>query len=98
MGRKGSRLCLFFLYWPGREYSLPGFREKLLSARLVDGGRRVRAVQEEHRIILKDMPREAPDVCTVVELAFDAPPTTTPWSQFRLHGYPYPPLADWART
>lgn len=97
MARKGSRLFLFFLYWPGEEYSLPGFNERLLGARFVDGGAPVRTVQEKHRIVLKGMPREAPDLCTVVELTFEAPPTAHPWAQCRLHRYPMPPMVEWLR-
>jgi len=94
---KGNRLYLFFLFWPGKEYSLPGFTEKLRSARFVDGGGTVDTVQEPHRIVMKNLPSDAPDPCTVVELTFDAPPTVHEWAACRLHNYPMPPMAEWAR-
>ncbi|PIU64087.1 MAG: alpha-L-fucosidase [Armatimonadetes bacterium CG07_land_8_20_14_0_80_59_28] len=94
---KGNRLYLFFLFWPGKEYSLPGFNEKLRSARFVDGGGTVDTVQEPHRIVVKNLPSDAPDPCTVVELTFDAPPTVHEWAACRLHNYPMPPMAEWAR-
>ncbi|MBI3947776.1 MAG: alpha-L-fucosidase [Armatimonadetes bacterium] len=97
MSQKGNRLYLFFLYWPGEEYSLPGFNEKLLGVHLVDGGQPVRAVQEPHRVVLKGMPREAPDICTVVALDFEAPPTAHPRAQCRLHRFPMPPMVEWLR-
>lgn len=96
--RKANQLYLFFLYWPGPEYSLPGFKEKLIRARLVDGGRRVRAVQEPHRVILKGLPTKAPDLCTVIELTFARPPTAHPWAENRLHNYPMPGLEQWLKT
>jgi alpha-L-fucosidase len=97
LARRGNCIYLFFLYWPGEEFSLPGFNERLLSARLVDGDQEVEAVQEPHRIVFRNMPRKAPDLCTVVELTFDAPPTAHPWAACRLHNYPMPPMADWVK-
>jgi alpha-L-fucosidase len=97
LARKGRKLYLFFQYWPGREFSMPGFNERLLSARFVDGGRRVKAAQEPHRIVLKEMPEKSPDLVTVVELTFNAPPTTHPWAAHRLHNYPMPPLVEWLK-
>ncbi len=93
--QKDNRLYLLFLYWPGEEFSLRGFNEKLVSARYVDGGRKVRTVQEPHRILLTGMPRKAPDICTVIELTFDGPPTAHPWAQCRGQAAPMPPLREW---
>lgn len=95
--QKGNRLYLFFLYWPGKEYSLPGFNEKLLSARFLADHGKIRALQEPQRIILTGLPQRAPDVCTVIELTFDAPPTPHSWAKCRLHQYPMPDLVEWAR-
>jgi len=98
MTQRKNRLYLFFLFWPGREYSLPGFNQKLRSARFVATGRKVKAAQEPHRIILTGLPGEAPSPCTVVELTFDAPPTAHAWARNRLHRFPMPEMAEWART
>ncbi len=98
MTKKKNRLYLFFLYWPGREYSLPGINEKLRSAGFVATGGKVKAVQEPHRIILKGLPKKAPSPCTVIELVFDGPPTPQAWAKHRLHNFPMPPMAEWART
>jgi alpha-L-fucosidase len=97
MARKQNRLYLFFLFWPGAEYSVPGYNEKLVSARLLASGRTVKTMQEPHRIVLQDLPEAAPDVCTVVELTFAAPPTPHPWAAHRLHNFPMPGLENWAR-
>lgn len=93
--RKENRLFLHFFYWPGAEYSMPGFNERLISARLLADGGSINALQESHRVVLKDMPKEAPDIVTVVELTFDAPPTAHPWAKHRLHNFPMPGLEKW---
>src|SRR5690606_15882193 len=74
MTRNDNRLYLMILYWPGSELSVQGFNEKVRSARLLASGRKVSFRQEPHRLILTGLPKKAPDLCTVIELAFDAPP------------------------
>lgn len=95
MTRRANRLFLFFLYWPGESCSVPGFKQKLRSARFVASGKRIRATQEPHRIVLHDLPKGAPDVCTVVELTFDAEPTPAGWATRRLWGVDMRGLEDW---
>jgi len=97
MAQKDNRLFLFFLYWPGPEYSLPGFNENVLAARLLASDTPIGARQEPHRIVLSGMPENAPDICTVVELILDGPPTAHEWAKHRLHAFPMPPLAEWAK-
>ena len=92
-----NKLYLFFLYWPGETYSVPGFNEKLLSARLVDGGAHLAFEQDAHRVVLKDMPAAAPDLCSVVQFTFDGPPTPHDWAARRLWCRDYRGLEEWCR-
>jgi alpha-L-fucosidase len=96
LAQRDNRLYLFFLYWPGREFSLPGFLQRLRSARFVATGRKINATQELHRIILRNMPPRAPDIIPVVELTFDAPPIPHPWAAKRLWSKDLAGLDRWA--
>jgi alpha-L-fucosidase len=97
MTRRDNVLYLCFLYWPGPEYSVCGFKQKLTDARFLDGGRKVEAVQEPHRIILKNMPRKAPDLVTVVKLTFAAVPEPHEWATKRLWQINLEGMEDWAK-
>jgi alpha-L-fucosidase len=96
MAVKGDRLCLFFLYWPGETFSVPGFKQKVIGACFVDGGDEVRFDQESHRVVLHGLPATAPDLCTVVELTFDAPPEAHEWAARKLWSKDYSGLEEWA--
>lgn len=93
---KGRDLFLYFFYWPGASFSVPGFKQRLLSASFVDGGHPVRATQHPHRIVLHDLPRQAPGLCAVVKLTFDAPPEAADWAKRRLWSGDSRGLDEWA--
>ncbi len=95
--QRANHLYLLFVYWPGPDFSLQGFNEKLRSARFLATGEKIQARQESHRIVFSTLPRQAPELCPVVELVFDAPPTPHPWATHRFHMYPMPGLEEWAR-
>ena len=97
MTTKGNRVYLFFLYWPGREFSFPGFKQKLIQARFLATGKPIKTCQEKHRIILKDMPLKSPDVCPVVELVFDTIPKDAEWAKKRLWMINLEGMEKWAR-
>ncbi len=97
MSQRDRDLYLFFLYWPGTEYSLPGFKQKLASASFLVGGKKIEAVQEPHRIVLKGLPRKAPDLVTVVKLTFDAKPEPHEWAKKRLWQINLEGMEEWAR-
>lgn len=83
-----------FIHWV--EYSLPGFKQKLKGARFLASGKRIEAIQESHRIILKGMLGEAPSLCPVVELLFDALPEPVPLAKKRLWGKNLTGMEEWA--
>lgn len=94
---KANRIYLCFLYWPGREFSFPGFKQKLEQARFLATGKPVKTCQEKHRIVFKDMPLNAPDICPVVELVFDSIPKDAEWAKKRLWGINLEGMEKWAR-
>lgn len=97
MTAKAARVYLFLLYWPGREFSFPGFKQKLRQARFLATGRPIRTYQEKHRIVLKNMPSKAPDICPVVELVFDGIPKDAEWAKKRLWMINLEGMEKWAR-
>jgi alpha-L-fucosidase len=74
--RKGNTLYVHVRYWPGEAIAIGGLRMKVKDAKLLASGKPVTFKQEEFRLQLTGLPKEAPDspVATFV-LECDAEPT-----------------------
>jgi alpha-L-fucosidase len=59
--RKGNTLYMHVYFWPGSTVSLGGMRNKVMSARLVAGGREVKFDQDDFRVRFTGLPEKAPD-------------------------------------
>ena len=75
---KGKKAYLWCRYWLGeKEMGIGGFATRLKSARFLVGGKKIDFEQEGHRIILKNLPKKAPDRLigvTVIVLEFASKP------------------------
>ena len=59
--RKGNTLYMHVYFWPGSTVSLGGLRNKVMSARLVAGGKEVKFDQDDFRVRFTGLPEKAPD-------------------------------------
>ena len=65
---RGKRLYFHCNRWPGAELAIGGLQNKVVKARLY-GGRAVKFTQARDRLVLRGLPKEAPDpLATVIEL------------------------------
>ena len=72
---KGNTLYIHACHWPGTELILGNVGNRVLSARLVDGGTPVDFRQEGTRVFLTGLPQYAPDEYdTVIAIECDAAP------------------------
>ncbi|HEY3281892.1 MAG TPA: alpha-L-fucosidase [Armatimonadota bacterium] len=72
--RKGDKLYYHCNRWPGEELAIGGLICKVLSAKLM-GGREVAFTQVKDRLLLKGLPKEAPEpLDTVIELKVEGEP------------------------
>ncbi len=74
---KGKTAYYWCTRWPGTELALGGIKGKLRAASLLADGRPVSFVQEKDRLILKGLPKNAPDKVagvTVLKLEFATTP------------------------
>ena len=68
--------------WPGREITISGVRNKVLSAQLLATGKNVKVKQEEDRVFFMNLPRKAPDrIDSVIKMELDGKPDVV--SSFR---------------
>ena len=73
--RKGNTLYVHVRYWPGDTVAIGGLKVKVKNARLLASGKPVTFKQEEFRLLLTGLPKEAPDApVTTIALECDAEP------------------------
>ena len=58
---KGNTVYVHVFYWPGEELYLPPVKARLLSARLLASGDKLKVDQRPDRVFLRGLPRQAPD-------------------------------------
>jgi alpha-L-fucosidase len=68
--RQGDKLYYHVNRWPGANFSIGGLHCQIESAKIL-GGKKLKVVQDKDRVLLKGVPKEAPDkLCSVIELKF----------------------------
>jgi alpha-L-fucosidase len=73
--RKGNTLYMHVHFWPGEDTSLSGLQCRVKSVRFLKSGQSIRFTQDENRIHLTGLPRNAPDSpVTTIVLECDAEP------------------------
>ena len=73
--RRGNTLYLQVHYWDGAVLSIPGIKNKVLSARILVTGDQLRYQQDEYRLLFSDLPVTPPDdPVSVIELELDGVP------------------------
>jgi len=77
--RKGNTLYMHVYFWPGRDVSISGLRQKVLSAKLLKGGPALAVTQDGYRTLITGLPDKAPDspVTTIVLECDDTPKQDT---------------------
>ena len=72
---RGKTLYVHCFYWPGKTWSIPGLKCKVLSAKFLTSGKKVAFTQSRYRITFRGCPAKAPDpLVTVLELRCAARP------------------------
>ena len=73
--RQGNTLYMHVHFWPGETVALGGLRNKVLSAKLLVGGKPVEFQQERFRVRFTGLPKTAPDEpATVLAIECDSEP------------------------
>ena len=73
--RQGNTLYMHVHFWPGETVALGGLQSKVLSARLLHGGKPVEFQQERFRVRFTGLPKTAPDEpATVLAIECDSEP------------------------
>jgi len=73
--RQGNTLYMHVHFWPGETVALGGLQTKVLSARLLHGGKPVEFQQERFRVRFTGLPKTAPDEpATVLAIECDSEP------------------------
>jgi alpha-L-fucosidase len=73
--RQGNTLYMHVHFWPGETVALGGLRNKVLSAKLLVGGKPVEFQQESFRVRFTGLPKTAPDEpATVLAMECDSEP------------------------
>lgn len=73
---KGNSLHQLVMRWPGSEITIGGLQVKAKGVSFLDGGAEIDFVQDGTRLMLKNLPEEAPDSrCTVIKIECDARPS-----------------------
>jgi len=73
--RQGNTLYMHVHFWPGETVALGGLRNKVLSAKLLVGGKPVEVQQERFRVRFTGLPKTAPDEpATVLAIECDSEP------------------------
>ncbi len=58
---RDSTVYLHVLRWPGKEATIAGIKNRVLSAHLLATGEKVKVIQKGDRLFLRGLPRKAPD-------------------------------------
>ncbi len=58
---RSSTVYLHVLRWPGKEATVAGIKNKVLSAHLLTTGAKAKVIQKGDRLFLRGLPRKAPD-------------------------------------
>jgi len=67
------------LRWPGREITISGVKNKVLSAQILATGKNVKVKQEADRVFFRNLPRKAPDrIDSVIKMELDGKPDIVP--------------------
>ena len=73
--RQGNTLFMHVHFWPGSTVSLGGLRNKVKSARLLNGGKDVKFDQDDFRVRFTGLPEKAPDdPVTTIAIECDGEP------------------------
>jgi alpha-L-fucosidase len=73
--RQGNTLYMHVHFWPGATVALGGLQSKVLSAKLLTGGKPVQFQQERFRVRFTGLPKTAPDEpATVLAIECDSEP------------------------
>jgi alpha-L-fucosidase len=77
--RKGNTLYMHVYFWPGADVSISGLKQKVLSAKLLQGGPTLSVTQDGFRTLITGLPAAAPDspVTTIVLECDDVPEQDT---------------------
>jgi alpha-L-fucosidase len=86
--RRDNRVYLHFMKDPGGSFCWAELKNRVLSARLLDGGQPVPFRQEGDRLFLDNLPHPMPDpIATTIELELDdTPQAITEQSTFWIPG------------
>ncbi|OGG53187.1 MAG: alpha-L-fucosidase [Candidatus Handelsmanbacteria bacterium RIFCSPLOWO2_12_FULL_64_10] len=94
---KGNTLYLLIRFWPGPEVHLAGLRTKVLRAKLLTTGARVRVDQRGEHLYLCGLPKRTPDPhCAVIALTCEGRPEAYDWARHRLWQGDPRRMASWA--
>ena len=72
--RRGNTLYAHVHYWPGETVVLANFLNKVSSAKMHGSNAQVKFVQDDFRIRLTGLPKNAPELITTFELELDSEP------------------------
>ena len=95
---KDNKLFVHAPYWPGREFSMYGLANQVVSARILGSRHKVQWAQDGLNLQLENLPRKSPDPsCSVFELKVKGTPRKHPsviglWER----GHDVTALAPWA--
>jgi alpha-L-fucosidase len=74
--RQGNTLYMHVHFWPGETVALGGLQTKVISAKLLHGGKPVEFQQERFRVRFTGLPKTAPDEpATVLAIECDSEPS-----------------------
>jgi len=72
---RGSTVYIHVLRWPGKETTIAGIKNKVLSAHLLTTGAKAKVIQKGDRLFLQGLPRKAPDPYdSVIVMELDGKP------------------------
>jgi alpha-L-fucosidase len=72
---RGSTVYLHILRWPGKEATIAGIKNKVLSAHILPTGAKAKVIQKDDRLFLRGLPTKAPDSYdSVIVMELDGKP------------------------
>ncbi|MCS7120212.1 MAG: alpha-L-fucosidase [Candidatus Bathyarchaeota archaeon] len=79
MTAKGNIAYLHVFRWPGSKITISCVKNKVLSAKLLANGEKVKFEQMEDRVTFRNLPKKAPDpLDSVISIEFDGKPEALP--------------------
>ncbi|MDD3725814.1 MAG: alpha-L-fucosidase [Candidatus Ratteibacteria bacterium] len=82
---KGNRAYLHIFRWPGNTAVITGIKNRVLSAKMLASGKRLKVKKENGKVIIKGLPELPPDKYgTVIVLQLDGKPETFDYSRIPL--------------